>query len=141
MQKMSFRFNPMFPLLTFQIIYNIPDQNQHQGNWTWNNLWNLLTIRFKNKSFHNSIEWSWLNLQVNIITPWLGKFFRFSVFRLLENAFIIYETSPQPSGDMIWPLVPACRNDLAKICRKKFVSNEKHLFRKKKPYSSGGHTM
>ena len=47
---------------------------------------NVLTINLKDKSFHNSIEWSRLYLQVNI-SPWLGKFFRFTVFRFLENAF------------------------------------------------------
>ena len=39
-----------------------------------------------------------LNLQVNI-QLWLGRIFRFTVFRLLKNAFIIYETpSPPPDG-------------------------------------------
>ena len=36
---------------------------------------NLLTINLKDESFHNSIEWSGLYLQVNI-PPWLGKLFR-----------------------------------------------------------------
>ena len=47
---------------------------------------NLLSINLKNKSFHNSLEWPGLYLQVNIST-WLGKIFKFTVFRLLENAF------------------------------------------------------
>ena len=47
---------------------------------------NLLTINLKDKSFHNSIEWSGLHLQVNI-PPWLGNIFRLTVFRLLENRF------------------------------------------------------
>ena len=47
---------------------------------------NLLTVNLKDESFHNSIEWSGLYLQVNI-PPCLGKSFRITVFRLLENAF------------------------------------------------------
>ena len=43
-------------------------------------------IKLKDESFRNSIEWSGLYLQVNI-PPWLGKFFKFTVFRLLENRF------------------------------------------------------
>ena len=38
----------------------------------------LLTINLEDESFHNSIEWSGLYLQVNI-PPWLEKNFRFSV--------------------------------------------------------------
>ena len=48
-------------------------------------LWNLLTINLKDESFHNSVEWSRLYLQVN--NPSLEKKFRFTVFRLPENAF------------------------------------------------------
>ena len=51
----------------------------------------LLTINLKDESFHNLIEWSELYLQMNI-PPWLSKNFRFTVFRLLENAFC--ETPP-----------------------------------------------
>ena len=47
---------------------------------------NLLTVNLKDESFHNSMEWSGLYLQVNI-PPWLRKIFRFTLFRLLENAF------------------------------------------------------
>ena len=46
----------------------------------------LLTRNLKDESFHNFIEWSELYLQVNI-PPWLGKNFKFTVFRLLENEF------------------------------------------------------
>ena len=41
----------------------------------------LLTVNFKDESFHNSIEWSGIYLQVNIL-PWLRK-----IFKLLENVF------------------------------------------------------
>ena len=47
---------------------------------------NLLIINLKDESFRNSLEWSGLYLQLNI-PPWLGTVFRFTVFRLLENAF------------------------------------------------------
>ena len=40
---------------------------------------NLLAYNLKDESFHNSLEWSGLNLQMNI-SPWLGKIFRFTVF-------------------------------------------------------------
>ena len=33
---------------------NTPGQDQQEGNWTWLNIWNLLTIKLKDKSFHNS---------------------------------------------------------------------------------------
>ena len=46
----------------------------------------LLTINLKDESFHNSIEWSGLYLQVNI-APWFGKIFTFTVLRLLKNGF------------------------------------------------------
>ena len=46
----------------------------------------LLTINLKHESFHHPIEWPGLYLQVNI-SLWFGKIFRFTVFRLLENAF------------------------------------------------------
>ena len=44
-----------------------------------------MTQTFK-ESFHNSIKWSVLYLQVNI-PPRLAEIFRFTVFRLLEKAF------------------------------------------------------
>ena len=52
-------------------------------NWTWYNLWNLLDVNLKDKSNHNSIEWS------GFIFKWIshriGKLFRFTLSRLLEN--------------------------------------------------------
>ena len=47
---------------------------------------NFLTINLKDESFHESIEWSGFCLQVNI-PSWLGKIFKFTVFRLLKNTF------------------------------------------------------
>ena len=48
---------------------------------------NILTINLKNESFHNPEEWSGVYLEANI-QPWLGKIFRFIVFRLLEIHFV-----------------------------------------------------
>ena len=64
-------------------------------NWTWHNFWNLLTINLKVKSFHNFIEWSNLNSRLNLQVK------IYSVFRLLENAFIIYDTPPPPWHNLI----------------------------------------
>ena len=58
-------------------------------------LWNLSNIDLEDKNFHNSIEWSGPYLQVNIL-PWLGKIFRFLVFRLLENIFCELLPPPPP---------------------------------------------
>ena len=79
MQKMFFKFNPLFLVFTFQMMYQYPIQHE-----TTLKPLNLLTINLK--WFLNSIEWSELHLQANIL-PWLGKVFRFRVFKLLENAF------------------------------------------------------
>ena len=57
-----------------------------RSSWPWHNLWKLLTFSFKNKYFHNSVDWSGFYLQV-YIPSWLAKILRFIVFRLLENAF------------------------------------------------------
>ena len=48
--------------LTFDMICQ--GQSQHE-NWTWNDLWNLLiiTIKLKDKYFHNYLDWSRLFLQ------------------------------------------------------------------------------
>ena len=63
---------------------------------------NLLIINLKDESFHNSIEWSELYLQVNI-PQWSGKIFRFTVFRLLKNVFC--ETPPPWYVLVISPLM------------------------------------
>ena len=55
-----------------------------QGNWTWLDLWNLLTVSLNDKCFHNSIHYSGFYLQL-CLPLWLGKIFRFTVFRLLEK--------------------------------------------------------
>ena len=58
-----------------------------RSSWTWHNLWNLLTINFRNKYFYNSVDWSQLYLQV-YIPSWLANVLRFTIFRLLGNAFV-----------------------------------------------------
>ena len=57
--------------------------------WTWHNLWNfLITINFKYKYFHNSVDWSGLYQQVHL-PSWLPKIsVLYVVLRLLENAFV-----------------------------------------------------
>ena len=68
-------------LLTLQII------NISRSGWIWHRLWNLLTINLKNNSFHNSVDWAELYLQVYIPSQ-LGKIFRCTVFKLLGNVFM-----------------------------------------------------
>ena len=80
MQRKFFKFHQLFVVLTFQIIYQL------SRNWTWLALLKLLTINFKNKSLHNCIDRLGLYLQV-CNPPWLGKFFRFTVLRLLQKTF------------------------------------------------------
>ena len=41
-------------LLTFQVKYQ--GQGRHEGNWTWRNLRNLLTINLNYKPFLKSID-------------------------------------------------------------------------------------
>ena len=60
--EIVFQISPLFVQLTFPIIF----QGQHERNWTWCDLWNLLTINFKDKFFHNYIDWARLDLQVYI---------------------------------------------------------------------------
>ena len=103
---------------------------------TWRNIWKLLTINFKYKYFHNSVDWSGLYLQVSI-PSWLTKILRFTVFTLLENAFVKLLC---PWHDLINNLLI---NPLANknICPKKFVP---HLpwkaFRKRSLHTLWGET-
>ena len=55
---------------------------KYRSDWTWHNFWNLLTINFKHKYFHNFIDWSGLYLQVYIPSR-SAKRFKFTFFRLL----------------------------------------------------------
>lgn len=67
---------------------------------TWHNFWDLLSTNLNDKSFHDSIEWSGIYLQVNIPLR-LGKTFRFSLFRLQENPFV-----KLPLSMTWWSLIP-----------------------------------
>ena len=92
MQSVFFKCNPIFMLLTLQIIY--------QG-WTWQKLWNLLITNFKNKSFHNSVDWSGLYLGKcislhNWKTIWDSRFLNDWKMHLWNS----------PSLGMIWLLIP-----------------------------------
>ena len=46
--------------------------NISRSGWTWQNLWNLLTINLKNKSSHYSMDWLGHFLQV-YMPSWLAK--------------------------------------------------------------------
>ena len=76
-QRLFSKFNPLFVLLTLQII------NISRSGWIWHRLWNLLTINLKNNSFHNSVDWAELYLQVYIPSQ-LGKIFRYTVLNYWE---------------------------------------------------------
>ena len=114
-QRMFFKFNPLFLVLTSQIIHQYPRSEP---------IWSLLNMTH-DTSFHNSIEWSEIYLQANI-PPWLGKILRFTVFRLLQNVFVIL---PSSSG-MIWSLVPACRTTSHKFSKKSLSPHGKHFLEK-----------
>ena len=121
-QTVFFNFNPIFLVLTFQIIYQYPN-NMTQPLKPLN----LSAINLKDESFHNSIEWSGPYYQVNI-TPWLGIFFRFKVFRLLENA--LCET---PSL-LVWSdNYPPCRAITLQILPTKFPPMKNGVFLEKSP--------
>ena len=77
MQRVFFKCNALFVLLTLQIIC--------QGQAELTQPSTFLTINFKNKYFQNSVDWSGLYLQVYIPLR-LANILRFTVFRLLENA-------------------------------------------------------
>ena len=93
---------------------------------TWRSLRKLLTITHKDKSFHNSIEWSGLYHPVNI-TPWLGKSFRFTVFFQITGKWILWNSSP---FGMIWSLFP----DVEQLPNKIFL--HEILFLETAPLSS-----
>ena len=95
--------------------------------WPWHNLWKLLIIHFRNKYFHNCVDWSGFYLQV-YIPSWLEKSLRFTVFRLLENAFV---KLPCPYHDLI--INPPCRTFSQWISPKQFVF---HL-----PWKASLHTL
>ena len=53
-------FQIQTPICDVYFLNNIsipPGRGQQEGNWTWLNLWNCLTINLKNKSFNNSKDW------------------------------------------------------------------------------------
>ena len=96
-------------------------------SWTLNNLWTLLKINFRNIYSHNSVDWSGLYLQVYIPSR-LAKILRFTVFGLLENAFV---KLPCPYHDLI--INPPCRTFSQWISPKQFVF---HL-----PWKASLHTL
>ena len=89
--------------------------NTSRSGWTWCNLWNLLTINVKYKYFHKSLDGPKFYLQVYILS-WLVNNLRFTVFRLMESAFL---TPLRPWHDLI--INPPCRTALPITFPKKFV--------------------
>ena len=75
-------FRMQYPLCAISFTNNIS-----RSGWTRHKLWKLLTIYFKNKYCHNSVDWSGHYLQVHIFS-WLTKILRFTVFKLMENAIV-----------------------------------------------------
>ena len=112
--------------------------NMSRSGWTWYNLWNLLINNFKYKYFHNSVDWSGLYLQV-YIPSWLPKNSRlYTVFRLLQNAFM---KLPHPWHDLI--INPPCRTAHQKKKKEKNCppSSMKSIYKKVTPCFLGGDTM
>ena len=75
--------------------------NISRSAWTWQKLWNLLITNFKNKSFHNSVDWSGLYLGKcislhNWKTIWDSRFLNDWKMHLWNS----------PSLGMIWLLIP-----------------------------------
>lgn len=83
---MVFKFNPLFALLTFRIIYQ--GRNQYEGNWTWHKVWNLLTVNLTDKSIHSSIDWSVVYHQV-CMSPWLRKLFQISIVQITRKSIFV----------------------------------------------------
>ena len=110
--------------------------NTSRPGWTWCNYWKPLTINFKNKSFHNFVDWFELYFQM-YITLWLAKILRFTVFRLLENAFVELVL---PYHDLI--INPPCRTALYKFAPQNIVPHlQWKAFRKRPLRISWGKTL
>ena len=80
-------FRGRFFLMESTICAVIFTNDISSSNWTWQNLWNLLTINFNYKCFPNYVHWSGLYLQV-YIPSWLAKTLGITSFRLLQNTFV-----------------------------------------------------
>ena len=73
-------------------------------NWTWHDLWNLLTINFKDKPFHNSVDWSRL-LSSSVYPTIVRKLLDLQCSDYWKMHLWNY---PYPF-DMIWSLVSPCK--------------------------------
>ena len=76
--------------------------NMSRSGWTWRNIWNLLTINFKYKYLHNTVNWSGLYLQV-YIPSWLTNVSRFIWLPFLDY-WKKHLWNPSTLG-MIWLLI------------------------------------
>ena len=70
--------------------------------WTWRNLRNVVIINLKNKSFHNSIDWSGFSIQFIFLHDWEN----FSLVKSLEYWEMHLKLS-RPWHDLITN--PLCR--------------------------------
>ena len=109
-QRLFFSCNPLFVLLTLQIICQV--QAEHD------------TTFVKFKYFHNSVDWSELNLQV-YIPSWLVEILRLAVFRLLENALWNFHAL-----GMIWSLISLLEQLPNKFSQNGFPPSTMKSFRK-----------
>ena len=75
--------------------------NISKSDWTWHNLWTLLSINLKYKYFHISVDWLEFFIFKCICLHDCPKFSDlYKVFRLLENAFM-----KLPTLGMMWSLI------------------------------------
>ena len=112
-------------MLIFQIMYQYPI-------YMWHNLWKLLTINLKDKSFHDSIELRGLYLLLKWILhhAW-KKFSDFQCSDYWENHF--GKLPPPPLPGMIWSLVPLPmqNNSLINLCTKIWFLLKRFFFKKR----------
>ena len=74
---------------------NTPSQDQQEGNGTWLDLWNLITINLKDEFFHNTIDWLGVIFMSLVMTG--------GIFRIYNVQFIwkcICQTFPPPLRDL-----------------------------------------
>ena len=94
--------------------------NMSKSDWTWQNLWDLLTINFKYRYYYTSLDWSGLFIFKCISLHGCQKFLDlYKIFRLLENAFV---NLPYLWHDLIINL--PCRTapqNFSPICYKKLL--------------------
>ena len=76
-------------MFTIQITHQYLSQGQQEGNWTWLDLWNHLTINLKEKSIHNSKDW--LGFIFSSVSPTMAGE-RFQIYTVKITRTRIFET-------------------------------------------------